>query len=89
MNGVRNEGLNERIAVVPYDHQWIRDAEKTADKLRAALGHLAIDVQHIGSTAVTGLAAKPIVDLAAGVPGGSALRAKGLLACKVAESGAD
>lgn len=70
MNDVGAEDLDERIEVVAYEHRWPRDAEESADQLRAALGDLAEDVQHIGSTAVPGLAAKPIIDLAVAVATG-------------------
>ena len=39
-----------------------------ANLLRGALGELALDVQHVGSTAVPGLKAKPILDIAVAIP---------------------
>lgn len=51
------------LVVVPYDPCWReRGVELVAD-LRAALGPLALRVEHIGSTAVPGMAAKPVFDL--------------------------
>ncbi len=62
-----SDSLDEPIEVVPHDLGWIEDARRAADQLRAVVGHLASGVEHIGSTAVPGLAAKPIVDLAVAV----------------------
>jgi GrpB-like predicted nucleotidyltransferase (UPF0157 family) len=36
-------------------------------RIRAAIGHLIVDLQHIGSTAIPGIKAKPILDMLAGV----------------------
>jgi GrpB-like predicted nucleotidyltransferase (UPF0157 family) len=49
--------------------EWGWLAKDLADRIRAALGESAPGVEHVGSTAVPGLAAKPILDLAAGVNG--------------------
>lgn len=51
------------IDVVPYDVAWPHLAATLADRVRAALGWRVLDLQHVGSTAVPGLAAKPIIDL--------------------------
>lgn len=56
--------LSKRIIeVVDYDADWERlfDVEKIA--LAQAIGSNAIKIEHIGSTAVIGLAAKPIIDI--------------------------
>lgn len=53
--------------IVPYDPEWPERFEEEADALREALGPVVIEVEHIGSTAVPGLAAKPTVDIAVGV----------------------
>lgn len=53
--------------VVPYDPEWPERFDEEADALREALGPLVIEVEHIGSTAVPGLAAKPTIDMAVGV----------------------
>jgi GrpB-like predicted nucleotidyltransferase (UPF0157 family) len=50
-------------AVVAYDPAWPELFAAVGRDLRAALGSTAIRIDHIGSTAVPGLAAKPIVDV--------------------------
>lgn len=49
--------------VVEYDHRWPADFTCIAAAVDDALGDLPHQVEHIGSTAVPGLAAKPIIDL--------------------------
>ena len=53
----------EALAVIDHDPAWpIRFAE-LGDRLRSALGEVALRIDHIGSTAVPDLAAKPIIDV--------------------------
>ena len=56
------------IRLAPYDPAWPRRYAGERDRLRAALGPPVPDLEHIGSTAVPGLGAKPILDIMAGVP---------------------
>jgi GrpB-like predicted nucleotidyltransferase (UPF0157 family) len=49
--------------IVEYDPNWPRDFEFEAQRLYRALGRLAARIEHIGSTAVPGLHAKPIIDI--------------------------
>ena len=51
------------IIVVPYDPEWPALFARQAAELRAALGPVALRIDHIGSTSVPGLAAKPIIDV--------------------------
>lgn len=51
------------IVIRDYDEQWPRLFERQADNIRAALGGIALRIEHIGSTSVPGLAAKPIIDI--------------------------
>jgi GrpB-like predicted nucleotidyltransferase (UPF0157 family) len=51
------------ISVVEYDRAWPRRFAREAAAVRAALGARALLVEHIGSTSVPGLAAKPIIDV--------------------------
>jgi len=55
--------MRERIELVPHDPQWPAMAAAEAQRIADALGDNLVDAQHIGSTAVAGLKAKPIVDL--------------------------
>lgn len=56
--------LNARpIAIVEYNADWPAEFEKLAGPVRSALGALALRVDHIGSTAVPGLAAKDVIDM--------------------------
>lgn len=61
------------VRVVPYDPAWPAAFAAERERLRKALGGLAMEVEHVGSTSVPGLAAKPVLDLAAGRPPESAL----------------
>lgn len=57
-------GVEERdIVVVPYRQDWPETFRLHAARIAAALGDAALQIEHIGSTAVPGLAAKPIVDM--------------------------
>jgi GrpB-like predicted nucleotidyltransferase (UPF0157 family) len=56
------------VTVVPYESRWARLFEEAAAELRNALGSLITDVHHVGSTAVPGLAAKPILDILVTIP---------------------
>lgn len=51
------------IQVVKYDPQWPQAFEQIRLELEQALGELALRIEHVGSTSVPGLAAKPIIDL--------------------------
>lgn len=55
------------IVLVPSDPQWPLRFERERERIVAALGGAARLVEHIGSTAVPGLIAKPIVDVLVGV----------------------
>lgn len=53
----------KKVIVEPYDHAWRGDFEAIRAELGDALGELALSIEHIGSTSVEGLAAKPIIDI--------------------------
>jgi GrpB-like predicted nucleotidyltransferase (UPF0157 family) len=56
------------VEIVPYDPAWPAGFEQEATILHRALARwLAGPIEHIGSTAVPGLAAKPVIDIMAGV----------------------
>jgi GrpB-like predicted nucleotidyltransferase (UPF0157 family) len=52
-----------RIEIVAYDPAWPARFAELGQALRAGLGEVALRIDHIGSTAVHGLAAKPIIDI--------------------------
>jgi len=56
------------IVVAPYDQAWAGAFATEADAISAALSELPVSVEHIGSTAVAGLAAKPVIDILLIVP---------------------
>lgn len=56
------------IELAPYDPQWAATFEILATGIRAALGPVATAVEHVGSTSVPGLAAKPVIDINLLVP---------------------
>ena len=56
--------IAEEVAIVPYDPSWPVSFARERDHLRACLpSELVGRIEHFGSTAVPGLAAKPVVDL--------------------------
>jgi GrpB-like predicted nucleotidyltransferase (UPF0157 family) len=54
---------NDPVLIQDYDPAWPEAFSKLAARVNAALGSLVVTIEHIGSTAVPGLAAKPIIDL--------------------------
>ena len=56
------------VVVVPYDPRWPTLFEEASAQLTAALGSAILAVHHVGSTAVPGLCAKPILDVLVSVP---------------------
>jgi len=60
--------VHGRIHLVPSDPQWPAHFSRLESRIRAALGEIALLVEHVGSTSVPGLAAKPIIDIVLVVP---------------------
>jgi len=60
--------LAGRIELAEYDPAWPALYAREERRLRSLLGERAVRVEHVGSTAVPGLPAKPIVDVALEVP---------------------
>jgi GrpB-like predicted nucleotidyltransferase (UPF0157 family) len=58
---------NAPVALSPYDPAWPAWYEAEATKIRAALGDGAIVLEHVGSTSIPGMPAKPIIDVVLGV----------------------
>lgn len=55
------------VVVTDHNPAWAAIFDKLAAEINRALAGLAVDVEHVGSTAVPGLVAKPIIDVAVGV----------------------
>ncbi|WP_172254321.1 GrpB family protein [Saccharibacillus deserti] len=60
--------MKESVIVVPYDANWPSQFQEIAGRLRQSLGDRALRIDHIGSTAVPGLDAKPVIDIQISVP---------------------
>ena len=61
--GGQGRGAARPIEVKPYDPAWGRNFAAIKAEIAAALGGLALRIEHVGSTAVPGLAAKPVIDI--------------------------
>lgn len=59
--------VDEPVRVVEYDPAWPEEFEQERREIQHALGDAAARIEHVGGTAVPGLAGKPIVDLLIGV----------------------
>ena len=57
--------LRNTLIVLPYDPNWITEFERIRAYLMEQIGDLVLEIKHIGSTSVPGLAAKPIIDIVA------------------------
>lgn len=53
----------KKVIVVSYDPSWPLAFESICQEVKESLGSYAVAVHHVGSTAVPGLSAKPIIDL--------------------------
>lgn len=57
------EPLSARITIVDYDPRWPRLFEREAERIRSILADRALSIEHIGSTSVPTLPAKPTIDI--------------------------
>ena len=55
------------VYLEPHQTEWERSAEETMRTLKSILGREAADIQHIGSTSIKTISAKPIIDIAVAV----------------------
>jgi len=53
----------KKVIVVPYDEKWKQEFERIKAELLCALGGHVLAIEHVGSTSVEGLAAKPVIDI--------------------------
>jgi GrpB-like predicted nucleotidyltransferase (UPF0157 family) len=58
-----NRAQRDPVEIVRYDRDWPRRYEAWERRLADALGSVAKRIEHVGSTAITGLAAKPVIDI--------------------------
>ena len=52
-----------KVVVLPYNVAWQSAFEKIKDELEEAIGDLILGIEHVGSTSVEGMSAKPCIDI--------------------------
>lgn len=61
-------GLKRNTVILePHQQEWEAEGQKTCAKIRSVAGDDVVDVQHVGSTSIKWICAKPIVDIAVAV----------------------
>lgn len=60
--------VNSTIYLAPYDPNWPAQFSKLEARVRQALGDKVLMLEHVGSTSIEGLSAKPIIDMLLVVP---------------------
>jgi len=63
-----SRAMKEEIHLVPYDQRWPASFAAEKKRLLAFFSDSLVEIEHIGSTAVPNLSAKPIIDIIASVP---------------------
>jgi len=53
----------EKVIIVKYNPDWEANFDKKAKMIRSSMGNLALRIDHIGSTSINDLDAKPIIDI--------------------------
>jgi len=51
------------VIVLPYDRTWKAAFEEIRNEIQSVIGDLAIGIEHVGSTSVEGMSAKPCIDI--------------------------
>lgn len=64
----------DKVSLVPHSSNWHKEFEQEKEKLQTILGNIALAIEHIGSTSIPGLSAKPILDIAVAVENIEALK---------------
>ncbi|MEK7180554.1 MAG: GrpB family protein [Patescibacteria group bacterium] len=59
----KNQGDSSHENILPYNPEWIHLYEAEAEKLKQVFGNELLGIEHIGSTSVPELPAKPIIDI--------------------------
>jgi GrpB-like predicted nucleotidyltransferase (UPF0157 family) len=60
---MNNPNYNEKSLVVEYDPRWVEEFDAIAVVIAEAFGSLASNIYHVGSTAIPGMIAKPVLDI--------------------------
>lgn len=55
--------MGRTIEIIDYNSQWAELFEEEKSRILEVIGHIVVDIEHTGSTAVPGLGAKPIIDI--------------------------
>lgn len=55
------------VSLYAHEKEWEMEAERTISRLKAILGDIIRDIQHVGSTSIPAIKAKPIIDIAVAV----------------------
>lgn len=55
------------VVLLPHQTMWEKEAEKAILLLKSLLKDIVVDIQHVGSTAIQNISAKPIIDIVVGV----------------------
>src|SRR3989344_4407959 len=55
------------VKLIPHKTSWSRSFEYEKKRILSKVGDIIIDIQHIGSTSISGIKAKPIIDMSAGI----------------------
>ncbi len=63
----RSLGNDDAVEMAAYDSAWPAAFQRERALIAVALGDLALAIEHVGSTAVPGLGAKPIIDITVGL----------------------
>ena len=53
----------KRVVVAPYEEAWKTAFEKIKNEIEAEIGDLVLGIEHVGSTSVEGMSAKPCIDM--------------------------
>jgi GrpB-like predicted nucleotidyltransferase (UPF0157 family) len=56
-----------KVVIVEYTHEWVTLYEKEKELIQKVIGHIAVAIEQVGSTAVPGLGAKPTIDIMVGL----------------------
>jgi GrpB-like predicted nucleotidyltransferase (UPF0157 family)/prolyl-tRNA editing enzyme YbaK/EbsC (Cys-tRNA(Pro) deacylase) len=62
-----NRALAKPVIIVPYDPKWPEYYKSESGRIRSVMGPSLKTIDHVGSTAIPGLSAKPIIDILGGV----------------------